>query len=74
MCLRNVEPQRAEILRDDFTWDEKGFRLQNIRIRRTVSWKKTCILAPHWTLVVNFILPSMNLQGIWEVSRGWGDQ
>ena len=40
MCLRNVETQRAEILRDDFPWDEKGFRLQNIQIRRTISWKK----------------------------------
>ena len=31
--LRNGEPQRAEILRDDFPWDGEGFRLKNIRIR-----------------------------------------
>ena len=71
--LRNGEPQRAEILRDDSPWDWEGFRLKNIWIRRTVSWKITCILAPHSTLAVNFILSSMNLQRICEVGRGWGD-
>ena len=65
--LRNGEPQRPEILRDDSTWDKEGFSLKNIRIRRTVSWKIACILA---TLAVNFILSSMNLQRIWEVGRG----
>ena len=66
----SANPKRAEILRDDSPWDEEGFRLKNIRIRRTVSWKIACILA---TLAVNFILSSMNLQRIWEVSRGGGD-
>ena len=37
-----------------------SFRLKNIWIRRTVSWKITCILAPHSTLAVNFISSSMN--------------
>ena len=64
------EPQRAEILKDDSPWDWEGFRLKNIWIRRTVSWKIACILA---TLAVNFILFSMNLQRICEVGRGWGD-
>ena len=59
--LRNGEPQGAEILRDDSPWDWEGFRLKNIWIRRTVSWKIACILAPHSTLAVNFILSSMNL-------------
>ena len=68
--LRNGEPQRAEIFRDDNPWDWKGFRLKNIRIRRTVCWKIACIIA---TLAVNFILSSMNLQRIWEVGMGWGD-
>ena len=73
--LRNGESQQAETLRDDFPWDWEGFRLKNIWIRRTVvSWKIACILAPHSTLAVNFILSSMNLQSIWEVGRGWGDQ
>ena len=36
--LRNGEPQRAEILRDDSHWDGEGFRL-NIRIRQTVNRK-----------------------------------
>ena len=66
-------------MRDDSPWDREGFRLKNIRIRRTVSMKIACtvvrkiacILA---TLAVNFILSSMNLQRIWEVGRGWGDQ
>ena len=57
-------------MRDDSPWDKEGFRLKNIRIRRTVSWKIACILA---TLAVNFILSSMNLQRIWEVGRGWED-
>ena len=61
-------------MRDDSLWDEEGFRLKNNRIRRTVSWKIACIPAPHSTLAVNFILSSMNLQRIWEVGRGWGDQ
>ena len=64
---------RPEILRDDSPWDWEGFRLKNIRIRRTVSWKIACILAPHSTLAVNFILSIMNLQRISEVGRGWGD-
>ena len=33
--------------------------------------QQACILA---NLAVNFILSSMNLQLIWEVGRGWGDQ
>ena len=70
--LRNGEPQQAEILRDDSPWDWKGFRLKNIWIRRTVSWKIVCIQVPHSTLAVNFILSSMNRQRIWEVGRGWG--
>ena len=45
---------------DDSHWDWEGFRLKNIWIRRTVSWKIACILAPHSTLAVNFILSSMN--------------
>ena len=42
VCLfpNSSEPQRAEILRDDTTWDNEGFSLKNIRIRRTVSRKK----------------------------------
>ena len=39
LLLRNGEPQRPEILRDDSAWDGEGFRLKNIRIRRTVSRK-----------------------------------
>ena len=45
MCLflsltpPNGEPQRAEILKDDSPWDGEGFRLKNMRIRRTVSRK-----------------------------------
>ena len=35
--LRNGEPQRSEILRDDSPLDKDCFRLKNIRIRRTVS-------------------------------------
>ena len=42
--LQNVEPKRAEILRDDSPWDKEGFRLKNIRIRRTVSRKIACIV------------------------------
>ena len=57
-------------MRDDSPWDEEGFRLKNIQIRRTVSWKIACILV---TLAVNFILSTMNLQRIWEVGRGFGD-
>ena len=48
----------------------EGFRLKNIQIRRTFSWKIACILA---TLPVNFIFSGRNLQRIWEVGRGWGD-
>ena len=50
-----------EILRDDSPLDKKDFRLKNMQIRQTVSWKIACILAPHSTLAVNFILSSMNL-------------
>ena len=73
VCLfpNSSETTETEILRDDSQWDMEGFRLKNIRIRRTViSWKIACILAPHSTLAVNFILSSMNLQSIWEVVRG----
>ena len=41
--LQNGEPQRAEILRDDSPWNKEGFRLKNIRIRRTISRKIACI-------------------------------
>ena len=44
LILQNGEPQQAEILRDDFPWDGEGFRLKNIRIRRTVSRKIACIV------------------------------
>ena len=60
-------------MRDDSPWDAECFRLKNMRIRRTVSRKIACILAPHSTLAVNFILSSVNLKRIWEVGRGWGD-
>ena len=53
-------------MRDDSPWDWEGFRLKNIWIRRTVSWKIACILAPHSILAVNSILSSKNLQRIWE--------
>ena len=59
--LRNDEPQRPEILRDDFPWNWEGFRLKDIRICQTVSWKITCIQASHYTLAVNSILSSVNL-------------
>ena len=59
--LRNGEPQRAEILRDDSPLDGEGLRLKNIRIRRTVSRKIACILAPHSNLAVIFILFNVNL-------------
>ena len=42
--LRNGEPQRPEFFRDDSPWDGEGFRLKNIRIRRTVSSKIACIV------------------------------
>ena len=42
--LRNGKPQQAEILRDDSPWYGEGFRLKNIRIRRTVSRKIACIV------------------------------
>ena len=45
LLLRNGEPQQAEILRDDSPWDKEGFRLKNIRIRRTVSRKIACIVS-----------------------------
>ena len=67
LAPQNREPQRAEILRHDSPWDKGGFRLKNILIRRTVSWKIACILA---TLAVNSILSSINIQLIWEVGRG----
>ena len=41
---RRGEPQRAEILKNDFPWDGEGFKLKNIRIRRTVSRKIACIV------------------------------
>ena len=44
LLLRNGELQRAEILRDDSPRDGEGFRLKNIRIRRTVSRKIACIV------------------------------
>ena len=66
---RRGEPKRAEIFRDDSSLDAEDFSLKNIRIRRTVSWKIACILAPHSTLAVNFILSSMNLQRILAVGR-----
>ena len=47
-------------MRDDFPWDKEDFRLKNIWIHRTVSWKIAYILAPHSTLAVNFILSSVN--------------
>ena len=56
-----TSPKRWTPARDDFPWDKEGFRLKNIWIRRTVSWKLACILAPHSTLAVNIILSSMNL-------------
>ena len=37
--LRNGEPQRAEILRDDSAWGAKCLGQKNIRIRQTVSRK-----------------------------------
>ena len=61
LLLRNGEPQRAEILRDDSPWDWEGFRLKNIWIHRTVSWKIAFILAPYSTLAVNFILSNINV-------------
>ena len=60
-------------MRDDSPWDGEGFRLKNIWIRRTVSWKIACILAPHSILAVNFILSSINLERTCKVGRGWGD-
>ena len=44
LLLRNGEPQRDKILKDDSPWDKEGFRLKNIRIRRTVSRKIACIV------------------------------
>ena len=44
LLLGNGETQRAEILRDDSPWYGEGFRLKNIRIRRTVSRKIACIV------------------------------
>ena len=74
--LRDGEPQRAEILRDESPWLGEGFRLKNIRIRRTVSRKIACIVGMYTrdpSAAVNFILSSMKLQRICEVGRGWGD-
>ena len=65
-----TKPDELKFLSDDSSLDTEKFRLKNIRIRRTVSWKIACILA---TLAVNFILSSMNFKRIWEVARGWGD-
>ena len=42
--LQNGKPQRAEMLKDDSPWYGEGFRLKNIRIRRTVSRKIACIV------------------------------
>ena len=61
VCLFVCLFPNSEILRDDFPLDWEGFKLKNILIRRTVSWKIACILAPHSTLAVCFILSSMNL-------------
>ena len=47
VCLfvpRNGKPRRAEILEDDSPWYGEGFRLENIRIRRTVSRNIACIV------------------------------
>ena len=63
-------------------WDWEGFRLKNIWIRRTVSWKIACILAPNSTLAVNFILSSMDFNvfgrlvggGQWAVGRSISDR
>ena len=41
---RRGEPQRPKTLMDDSPWDGEGFRLKNIRIRRTVSWKIASIV------------------------------
>ena len=62
--LQNGKPQRAEILRDDSPWDGKGFRLKNIRIRRTVSKKIACIgcLTETTTCVVAKPLVLFNLK------------
>ena len=65
-----TKPDELNFLRDDSPWDAEGFRLKNIRIRRTDSWKIACIPA---TLAVNFILSSMNFQRICEVGNGMGD-
>ena len=52
---------RPEILRDDSPWDWEGFRLKNIRIRRTVSRKMKkklelvqCALYDLHTLYISF--------------------
>ena len=37
--LQNIEPQRVEILSDNFPWDKEDFQLKNIRLRRTDSRK-----------------------------------
>ena len=85
--FRNGEPQGAEILKDDSPWDKEGFRLKNCHICWTFSWKILSILAPHFTLAVNFIslqCDSLLLrcvacwvigwgEGIGEVGREWGD-
>ena len=40
---------------------QNDFGQKNFWIRWTVSWKIACILAPHSTLVVNFILSNVNV-------------
>ena len=69
LLLRNGEPQQAETLRDDSPWDWEGFRLKQLRIRRTVSREIACIVGIYIlaTLAVNSILSSINLQHICEV-------
>ena len=39
-------------MRDDSPWDKEGFRLKNIRIRRTVYRKIAC---PHFTLFLSSV-------------------
>ena len=58
VCLFFVCSLTPPKLQNPTSWNfERWFplRLRNIRIRRTVSRKIGCILAPHSTLAVNFI-------------------
>ena len=55
-------------LRDDSPWDGKGFRLKNIRIRRTVGRKIACIVGSILAIL------AVNLYIQYEAStylRGW---